>query len=56
VGDDREWGHLGARGTSFFLQASTEGATLSTVAGYATLGGIFFLVSALRLGRAAKGN
>ena len=43
-------------GTSFFLQASGEGATLSNVAGYATLGGIFFLVSALRLGRAAKGN
>jgi uncharacterized membrane protein HdeD (DUF308 family) len=43
-------------GTSFFLQASGEGATLSNVAGYATLGGIFFLVSALRLDRAAKGN
>ena len=43
-------------GTSFFLQAGAEGQTLSTVAGYATLGGIFFLVSALRLGRAAKGN
>jgi uncharacterized membrane protein HdeD (DUF308 family) len=43
-------------GTSFFLQASGEGATLSNVAGYATLGGIFFLVSALRLSRAAKGN
>jgi uncharacterized membrane protein HdeD (DUF308 family) len=43
-------------GTSFYLQAATEGQTLSTVAGYATLGGIFFLVSALRLGRAAKGN
>jgi uncharacterized membrane protein HdeD (DUF308 family) len=43
-------------GTSFFLQASSEGATLSSVAGYAVLGGIFFLVSALRLGRAAKEN
>lgn len=43
-------------GTSFFLQASDEGVTLSNVAGYATLGGIFFLVSALRLGRAAKGD
>lgn len=39
-------------GTSFFLRASQEGATLGTVAGYALLGGIFFLVSALRLGRA----
>jgi uncharacterized membrane protein HdeD (DUF308 family) len=43
-------------GTSFFLQAGSEGQTLSSVAGYAVLGGIFFLVSALRLGRAAKGN
>jgi uncharacterized membrane protein HdeD (DUF308 family) len=43
-------------GTSFFRQASNEGSTLSNVAGYATLGGIFFLVSALRLGRTAKGN
>jgi uncharacterized membrane protein HdeD (DUF308 family) len=43
-------------GTSFFLQAGADGQTLSSVAGYATLGGIFFLVSALRLGRAAKGN
>lgn len=43
-------------GSSFFLQASSEGATLSNVAGYATLGGIFFLVSALRLGRAEKAN
>lgn len=43
-------------GTSFVLQAGAEGQTLSSVAAYATLGGIFFLVSALRLGRAAKGN
>src|SRR5690606_26284194 len=43
-------------GTSFYLQASAEGQTLSSVAGYAVLGGIFFLVSAIRLGRAAKGN
>jgi uncharacterized membrane protein HdeD (DUF308 family) len=43
-------------GTSFFLQAAAEGQTLGSVAGYATLGGIFFLVSALRLGRAAKEN
>ena len=38
-------------GTSFIVGASAEGATLTNVAGYATLGGIFFLVSALRLGR-----
>jgi uncharacterized membrane protein HdeD (DUF308 family) len=43
-------------GTSFFLQASGEGPALGNIAGYATLGGIFFLVSALRLGRTAKGN
>jgi uncharacterized membrane protein HdeD (DUF308 family) len=43
-------------GTSFFLQAGAEGQTLSSVAGYAVLGGIFFLISALRLTRAAKGN
>jgi uncharacterized membrane protein HdeD (DUF308 family) len=36
-------------GASFILQASQSGAGLSTLAGYATLGGIFFLVSALRL-------
>jgi uncharacterized membrane protein HdeD (DUF308 family) len=41
-------------GASFVLQAGQPGAGLSTLAGYATLGGIFFLVSALRLGRAAK--
>ena len=38
-------------GTSFFLQASLPHASLGYVAGYATLGGIFFLVSALRLTR-----
>lgn len=43
-------------GTSFFLQASADGQTLGMVAGYAVLGGIFFLVSALRLGRTAKAN
>jgi uncharacterized membrane protein HdeD (DUF308 family) len=37
-------------GASFILQAS-QGGGLSTLAGYAALGGIFFLVSALRLGR-----
>ena len=41
-------------GTSFILQAARPGASLGTVAGYAVLGGIFFLVSALRLGRTVK--
>ena len=36
-------------GTSFILQAGAPDASLSRVAGYATLGGVFFLVSALRL-------
>jgi uncharacterized membrane protein HdeD (DUF308 family) len=38
-------------GVSFFLMASNAGVSLVNVAGYALLGGIFFLVSALRLGR-----
>ncbi|KDN17279.1 membrane protein [Amycolatopsis rifamycinica] len=38
-------------GTSFLLQATKDGASLTALAGYATLGGVFFLVSALRLGR-----
>jgi hypothetical protein len=41
-------------GASFILQAGQPGAGLSTLAGFATLGGIFFLVSARRPGRAAK--
>lgn len=43
-------------GVSFVLMASNAGASLTAVAGYALLGGIFFLVSALRLGRAASSN
>lgn len=39
-------------GASFIAQAATDDAALSTLAGYAFLGGVFFLVSALRLGRA----
>ncbi|MFJ3716725.1 hypothetical protein [Streptomyces sp. NPDC090057] len=39
-------------GASFFAQAGSAGASLGSLAGYALLGGIFFLVSALRLGRA----
>ena len=38
-------------GISFFLQASVPHASLRNMAGYALLGGIFFLVSALRLDR-----
>jgi len=43
-------------GSSFIIGASAPNATMTNVAGYAVLGGVFFLVSALRLGRAAKGN
>lgn len=41
-------------GASFFAQAGKDDASLGSLAGYAFLGGIFFLVSALRLGRAAE--
>lgn len=40
-------------GTWFFLQADAADASLGALAGYALLGGVFFLVSALRLGRDA---
>jgi uncharacterized membrane protein HdeD (DUF308 family) len=43
-------------GGSFVLGASAPNAMLTNVAGYAVLGGVFFLASALRRGRAAKGN
>lgn len=36
-------------GSSFVLQATKDSASLTTLAGYATLGGVFFLVSAVRL-------
>ncbi|MGW8491581.1 hypothetical protein [Streptomyces sp. NPDC055886] len=39
-------------GASFIAQAGQGGASLTGLAGYAFLGGVFFLVSALRLGRA----
>ena len=39
-------------GTAFVLMAGAANPSLVNVAGYAALGGIFFLVSALRLGRA----
>ncbi|MEV4313268.1 hypothetical protein [Actinocrispum sp. NPDC049592] len=41
-------------GTTFILQAAQPNASLTTLAGYATLGGVFFLVSAIRLGHPAK--
>ncbi len=41
-------------GVAFILMASATGASLVSLAGYALLGGIFFLVSALRLGRARR--
>ncbi|MBP2328330.1 uncharacterized membrane protein HdeD (DUF308 family) [Kibdelosporangium banguiense] len=40
-------------GTSFVLQAAQPNASLVSLAGYAVLGGLFFLVSAVRLGRSA---
>ena len=43
-------------GTTFVVQSFAPGASVVAVAGYALLGGVFFLVSALRLGRAAKGK
>ncbi|GAB3755623.1 hypothetical protein [Microlunatus parietis] len=44
-------------GTSFLLMAGGPNASLTTVAGYATLGGVFFLISAIRLHRvAARGR
>ncbi|GGZ30882.1 hypothetical protein [Streptomyces poonensis] len=41
-------------GASFFAQAGTDDASLGALAGYAFLGGVFFLISALRLNRAGK--
>ncbi|MFK0173274.1 hypothetical protein ACIQU5_31270 [Streptomyces sp. NPDC090306] len=41
-------------GASFFAQAGATGASLRNLAGYALLGGVFFLVSALRMGRTAR--
>jgi uncharacterized membrane protein HdeD (DUF308 family) len=38
-------------GASFFRGATQEDPSLTTLAGYAVLGGIFFLVSAIRLSR-----
>ncbi|MER7968734.1 hypothetical protein ABZ439_13665 [Streptomyces sp. NPDC005840] len=41
-------------GTSFVVQAGSGNASLSNLAGYAFLGGVFFLGSALRLKRAPQ--
>lgn len=41
-------------GASFFAQAGKNDASLANLAGYAFLGGVFFLVSALRLKPADK--
>ncbi|WP_152364613.1 hypothetical protein [Microlunatus speluncae] len=41
-------------GTTFILQAGGANASLTTLAGYATLGGVFFLISAIRLHRRAS--
>ncbi|MFF4213707.1 hypothetical protein ACFYZE_31045 [Streptomyces sp. NPDC001796] len=41
-------------GISFLRQAAAPHSSLSNLAGYALLGGIFFLVSALRLGHDAS--
>ncbi|MCC3274512.1 hypothetical protein LJ753_01335 [Arthrobacter sp. zg-Y20] len=41
-------------GTGFILMSGGPSSSLTGVAGYATLGGIFFLLSAIRLGRTAK--
>ncbi|WP_329436397.1 hypothetical protein [Streptomyces albidoflavus] len=42
-------------GASFVARAGGADASLSALAGYAFLGGVFFLVSALRLGRTGGG-
>ena len=41
-------------GASFIAGASAADPSLTNIAGYAVLGGLFFLVSALRLGGTAK--
>jgi uncharacterized membrane protein HdeD (DUF308 family) len=41
-------------GASFIAMASRDDPSLTSLAGYAVLGGLFFLISAIRLGRAAR--
>ena len=43
-------------GGSFIVGASADDPTLTNAAGYAIPGGIFFLISAFRLGRTANGG
>lgn len=43
-------------GAAFALQSGGASASLVGLAGYATLGGIFFLVSAIRLARTARAD
>jgi hypothetical protein len=43
-------------GGSFFAAASAADPALTNAVGYAVPGAIFFLIAAVRLGRAAKGN
>ena len=43
-------------GTAFVLMAAGADASLTSLAGYATLGGVFFLVSAVRLHRSATAS
>jgi hypothetical protein len=43
-------------GGSFIASASAANPSLANAAGYAIPGAIFFLISAIRLGRAAKGD
>ncbi|MEU3619876.1 hypothetical protein ABZ725_47480 [Streptomyces sp. NPDC006872] len=44
-----------AAGASFIARAGSDDPTLQNLAGYAFLGGVFFLVSALRLNRVRPG-
>lgn len=41
-------------GTSFLMQAGGDDPALGSLAGYAFLGGVFFLISAFRMTRAAR--
>ncbi|GAA4995527.1 hypothetical protein [Actinopolymorpha pittospori] len=43
-------------GGSFIASAAADNPVLTNAIGYAIPGGIFFLISAIRLGRAAKAN
>jgi hypothetical protein len=43
-------------GGAFITGASADNPTLTNAIGYAIPGAVFFLISAIRLGRAAKGD